>query len=224
MWWGPTGKIARKAAIVRPLKARTGYPHRGRRAGHACTGVPQEPGRSLHTPASDSGWVHRRPRTRPQDGDGCTGLRSETKHPAQVPRRKRERAAWEGAGDVGGLHSTEEAGEAALRDPVEGRGSQTYRPCGGQDAGNTESHHRLNETPPDSDTGSGSATAGTHDAGASHRCSLPPRGVSTHTERWRPRDRRTDGGSLCGGPCAASALPPRPLQVRHLCGSSSPPG
>ena len=120
------------------------------------------------SPASYSGWVHRRPRTRPQGGDGCTGLRSEIKHPAQVPRRKRKRGAWDGAGDVGGPHSTCEAGEAVPRDPVEERGSQTYRPCGGQDAGNTESHQRLNETPPDSDTGSGSAAAGTHNAGASH--------------------------------------------------------
>ena len=57
------------------------------------------------SPASDSGWVHRRPRTRPQGGEGCTGLRSETKPPAQVPRRKRKRGAWDGAGDVGGPHS-----------------------------------------------------------------------------------------------------------------------
>jgi len=39
---------------------------------------------------------------------------------------------------------TNEAGEAAPRDPVEGRGSQTYRPGGGKDVGNPESHHRLN--------------------------------------------------------------------------------
>jgi hypothetical protein len=63
------------------------------------------------------------------------------------------RARRDGREGVGVPHTTCEAGELALGDPVEGRGYRGYGTAGGKDGGNVESHNRLNGTPADSETG-----------------------------------------------------------------------
>ena len=58
---------------------------------------------------------------------------------------------------VGALHSTDEAGEPAPGDPVEGRELPGHGTVGGNDGENTESRYRLTETATDSEAGQGTS-------------------------------------------------------------------
>ncbi len=59
------------------------------------------------------------------------GPRERTKSAAGVPLGEGNEAQREGRPEVGAAHSTEEAGEPAPRDPVEGRGGLSTAPMEG---------------------------------------------------------------------------------------------
>jgi len=96
--------------------------HRGRRAGHAHSGVPQEPAR----PGRLRAWTRTRV-TGLSNPLACKWRRSVTgrSEPASaraVPPSEGNEVRRDGRQGVGAPRSTAEAGEPTRRDPVEGRG------------------------------------------------------------------------------------------------------
>jgi hypothetical protein len=221
MWWWPTASLLRKAASTPPLRGKEESTHRGLRAGHACTGVPQEPGSSSRLLRPSSGRSTGDHGPRPKAG-GMQLPVERNQHPRAGPeRRGKAEDDRDGERDVGGSHRTREAGEVTPGDPVEERGSRDHRLIGGKDGGNTESQHHLHITSTHSDTGQGSPATGAHHAGAPYRRALPAGSVPPNAERCRRRDRRPNGAALCGRPRDESRVPPAPVQVGYLLRSPS---
>ena len=140
------------------VQAWSGRSRRGRRAGHARTGVPQEPGKPcrLHVQSRNgaTGITNPRPTARVTWGGG-SGQRPDTKGSVTnvVSPSEGNEVRRDGRQGLGASHSTCEAGESHPGRPCGGKGMPDQRPVGETHGPYTDTGFRVYE--PTTDSGAG---------------------------------------------------------------------
>ena len=156
--------------------AENGLAHRsrrGRRAGHARTGVPQEPGKPcrlhVHGRNGATGITNPRPTACATRGGG-SGQRPDTKGSVAdvVSPSEGNEVRRDGRQGLGASHSTCEAGESHPWRPCGGKGMPDHRTVGEKHDRPTEAWFRVHETTTDSNTGQASSHDELYHAGTPH--------------------------------------------------------
>jgi hypothetical protein len=133
-----------------PATARGVRSGRGRRTGHSCIRVAQEPGRPCDSISRGTGSEGAAKPEGPWPQAGVGPVWSEDRRTGWYRPAKRNEAWWEGSQGVGASHSTREAGEPEPRGPWGGKGMPRRGAAGGHPRRDSEPWPAVPVTPPDS--------------------------------------------------------------------------